>query len=235
MFKQVRCGRWFLLRATECCILQCFLVLTCRSKSFQVGNLGGKLLVISRILTVQRMAMRCGPVCLQPWMPCMGAWFKHGCFGQRMLWEHERYYGFGMDALVSICSWNTNSILDARRRVAAQTVSPKFYTVDPTVLPNDIAAELLALLLKDSSDALSFLFWHTSAWRPLKGLPAKSVGKKNNWKRCAGNSSRSVLAAILCVQDSVRPKHPSNRLVFREQEKSKILQFRAFISASFKP
>ena len=26
-------------------------------------------------------------------------WFEHGCFGDRMLWEHERY-GSGMDALV---------------------------------------------------------------------------------------------------------------------------------------
>ena len=26
-------------------------------------------------------------------------WFWHGCSGQRMLMEHERNYGFGMDAL----------------------------------------------------------------------------------------------------------------------------------------
>ena len=25
-----------------------------------------------------------------------------------MLLEHERYYGLGMDALVIVCSWNTN-------------------------------------------------------------------------------------------------------------------------------
>ena len=87
------------------------LVFTCKNSSFQVGNLGGKLLVISRILTVQRMAMCCGPVCLQPWMPCTGAWFRHGCFGQRMLSEQERYYGLGMDALVSVCSRNTNVIM----------------------------------------------------------------------------------------------------------------------------
>ena len=35
-------------------------------------------------------------------------WFGHGCSGQRMLLEHERNYGLGMDALVSGCSWNTN-------------------------------------------------------------------------------------------------------------------------------
>ena len=28
-----------------------------------------------------------------------------------MLWEHERDYGLGMDALVSVCSWNTNEIM----------------------------------------------------------------------------------------------------------------------------
>ena len=84
---------------------------TRKSNNFQVGNLGGKLLVISRILTVQRVAMCCGPVCLQPWMPCTGAWFRHGCFGQRTLWEHERYFGLGMDALVSVCSGNVNVIM----------------------------------------------------------------------------------------------------------------------------
>ena len=31
-------------------------------------------------------------------------WFGHGCSGYRMLLEHERYYGLGMDALVSVCS-----------------------------------------------------------------------------------------------------------------------------------
>ena len=31
-------------------------------------------------------------------------WFRHGCSGHRMLLEHERYYGFGMDALVIVCS-----------------------------------------------------------------------------------------------------------------------------------
>ena len=31
-------------------------------------------------------------------------WFGHGCSGERMLLEHERYYGLGMDALVSVCS-----------------------------------------------------------------------------------------------------------------------------------
>ena len=28
-----------------------------------------------------------------------------------MLWEHERDYGLGMDALVIVCSWNTKEIL----------------------------------------------------------------------------------------------------------------------------
>ena len=31
-------------------------------------------------------------------------WFGHGCSGERMLSNHERYYGLGMDALVSGCS-----------------------------------------------------------------------------------------------------------------------------------
>ena len=91
MFTRVRCGRLFLLRATKCCILQGFLVFTCKSSNFQVGNLGGKLLVISRILTTQRMAMCCGP-----------SVSRHGC--------HARGHGLGMDALVSVCSGNTNVI-----------------------------------------------------------------------------------------------------------------------------
>ena len=36
------------------------------------------------------------------------SWFWHGCSGHRMLLEHERNYGLGMDALVSGCSRNTN-------------------------------------------------------------------------------------------------------------------------------
>ena len=40
-------------------------------------------------------------------------WFGHGCSGHRMLLEHERNYGLGMDALVSVCSWNTNGIPNA--------------------------------------------------------------------------------------------------------------------------
>ena len=39
-------------------------------------------------------------------------WSGHGCSSERLLLEHERNYGFGMDALVSACSWNTNGIMD---------------------------------------------------------------------------------------------------------------------------
>ena len=38
-------------------------------------------------------------------------WFGHGRSGHRMLLEHERYHGLGMDALVTVCSWNTNVIM----------------------------------------------------------------------------------------------------------------------------
>ena len=38
-------------------------------------------------------------------------WFGHGCSGHRMRLEHERNYGLGMDALVTVCSWNTNGIM----------------------------------------------------------------------------------------------------------------------------
>ena len=38
-------------------------------------------------------------------------WFGHGCFGERMHSEHERYYGLGMDALVSVCIRNTSVIM----------------------------------------------------------------------------------------------------------------------------
>ena len=88
-------------------------------------------------------------------------WFGDGCFGQRMLSEHERYYGCCI------------------RRVPAKAFCPNLYTLDPKGQPNDIAAKLFALLRRNGSDALSFLFWRTSAWRPLKGLPAKIVGENN--------------------------------------------------------
>ena len=38
-------------------------------------------------------------------------WFEHGCTGNRMLSKHDRYYGLGMDALVTVCSRNTNAIM----------------------------------------------------------------------------------------------------------------------------
>ena len=37
--------------------------------------------------------------------------FGHGCSDHRMLWEHERNYALGMDALITVCSWNTNGIM----------------------------------------------------------------------------------------------------------------------------
>ena len=40
-----------------------------------------------------------------------GLWFWHGSSGHRMLLEHERKYVLGMDALVTVCSWNTNGIM----------------------------------------------------------------------------------------------------------------------------
>ena len=39
------------------------------------------------------------------------SWLGHGCSGHRMRLEHERYDGLGMDALVIVCSSNTNVIL----------------------------------------------------------------------------------------------------------------------------
>ena len=38
-------------------------------------------------------------------------WFEHGCARYRTHSEHERYYGLGMDALVAVCSGNTNVIM----------------------------------------------------------------------------------------------------------------------------
>ena len=35
-------------------------------------------------------------------------WLGRGCPGHRMLLEHERNYGLGMDTLVTVCSWNTS-------------------------------------------------------------------------------------------------------------------------------
>ena len=41
----------------------------------------------------------------------MRSWFGHGWSGQRMLWEHERDYGLGMDNLVIVGSGKTNKIM----------------------------------------------------------------------------------------------------------------------------
>ena len=51
------------------------------------------------------------------WMLCQPYALEHdrynglGTDGERMLSEHERHYGLGMDALVSVCSPNTNVIM----------------------------------------------------------------------------------------------------------------------------
>ena len=37
--------------------------------------------------------------------------FGHGRSGNRMLLEHERYHALGMDAVATVCSWNTNVIM----------------------------------------------------------------------------------------------------------------------------
>ena len=39
------------------------------------------------------------------------SWFGHGCSGHRMLLEHERYHGLGMDALVIVFSRSTSAIM----------------------------------------------------------------------------------------------------------------------------
>ena len=36
-------------------------------------------------------------------------WFGHGCSKTRMLFEHERNYALGMDALVTVCPWDMNA------------------------------------------------------------------------------------------------------------------------------
>ena len=38
-------------------------------------------------------------------------WFWHGCCGHRGRLERERNYGLGMDAVVIVCSRNTNGIM----------------------------------------------------------------------------------------------------------------------------
>ena len=37
--------------------------------------------------------------------------FGHGCTRHHMFVEQERNYGVGTDALVAVCSWNTNGIV----------------------------------------------------------------------------------------------------------------------------
>ena len=58
-------------------------------------------------------------IMVRAWMVCSAyalgtrteLWFGHGCSAQRVLLEHERNYGSGMDGLLSACSWNTNGIM----------------------------------------------------------------------------------------------------------------------------
>ena len=43
--------------------------------------------------------------------PRTSLWFGQECTGHRALVDHERYYGLGMDAPVTVCSWTTNVIM----------------------------------------------------------------------------------------------------------------------------
>ena len=59
---------------------------------------------VRRILHIEGPELRC---MLWAWMLVIALtrtrtelWFGHGCSGERMLLEHERNYGLGMDALV---------------------------------------------------------------------------------------------------------------------------------------
>ena len=53
------------------------------------------------------------------------AW--HGCTGHRMLLEPERNCGLGMDALVTVCSWNPSAIkaLACSQNPSESTPAPK--------------------------------------------------------------------------------------------------------------
>ena len=52
----------------------------------------------------------------------------HGCTGDRMLLEHERHYGLGMDALFSRCSWNKHVVLvSAWMLQKSNTLEPERY------------------------------------------------------------------------------------------------------------
>ena len=52
--------------------------------------------------------MHWSPYALETQTLLLLLWLWQGCIGRRMLSKHERNYGFGMDALVTVCSRNTN-------------------------------------------------------------------------------------------------------------------------------
>ena len=47
----------------------------------------------------------------------------HGGTGDCMLSERKHYYGWGMDALVAVCSWNTKVLWLAHRRTGNRMLS----------------------------------------------------------------------------------------------------------------
>ena len=59
-----------------------------------------------------------------------------------MLAKHERYHGLGMDALVTVCSRNTNVIM----------INPKPRTLNPT--PITLAIEELTLRSHHNKEAM---------------------------------------------------------------------------------
>ena len=52
---------------------------------------------------------------------CLGTRGMIGCPGDRVLLEHALYDGVGMDALLTVCSWNTNVIARSDALLRRQT------------------------------------------------------------------------------------------------------------------
>ena len=84
-------------------------------------------------------------------------WFGHGCSGHHMLLERERNYGLGMDALVIVCSWNTDGVGCSGHRMLCgrlHMVATRFPCA-PTLAPHQLQRDLVGTTERRVHEAAS--------------------------------------------------------------------------------
>ena len=116
-------------------------------------------------------------------------WFGHGCSGHRRLWD-----GLGMDALVSVCSGNTNEIMVWDALVSVCSGNTKKIMVWAWMLwssyalgiERDSGLGMDALVSVGSGNTNEIMVW---AWKLVSSY---ALGRPGYRKCCAGCAERQL-------------------------------------------